>query len=188
MANQDIEKDIYVKQWLEGLSPRTKANYIKEIQKWNSFLGMTPTEQIKKRMRDLTNQDLAERSHFEQQFRAFKTMRENSEKQLSPLSIKSELRTAASFFGRTVGKLALRRGDWNSTLSTRIKNKPSIDLKAIKAMYSHGSLRDRCLLLVLAQSGFSEIDVSEIKIEDLNGIYETPISTQTDNSNANYNS
>jgi hypothetical protein len=41
-------------------------------------------------------------------------------------------------------------------------------------MYSHGNLRDRALLLVLAQSGFSEVDVSNLKIEALKGIYEQP--------------
>jgi hypothetical protein len=41
-------------------------------------------------------------------------------------------------------------------------------------MYSHGNLRDRALLLVLAQSGFSEVDVSLLKIESLKGIYEQP--------------
>jgi hypothetical protein len=41
-------------------------------------------------------------------------------------------------------------------------------------MYSHANLRDRALLLVLAQSGFSEVDVSLLKIENLKGIYEQP--------------
>lgn len=38
-------------------------------------------------------------------------------------------------------------------------------------MYSHGNLRDRALLLVLTQSGFSEVDVSSFKIENLKGLY-----------------
>jgi len=42
----------------------------------------------------------------------------------------------------------------------------------IKAMYSHGNLRDRALLLVLAQSGFSEVDVSCFRIEELKGLYD----------------
>lgn len=46
----------------------------------------------------------------------------------------------------------------------------------VKAMYAHGSLRDRCLLLVLSQSGFSEVDITEFSIKDLKGFYEAPIS------------
>ena len=75
-----------------------------------------------------------------------------------------------------MGKLNLRRGDWNSTLSTRIKNKLT-KLDDIKRMYAHGSLRDRCLLLVLSQSGYSEVDITEFHIEDMKEFYEAPIST-----------
>jgi hypothetical protein len=41
-------------------------------------------------------------------------------------------------------------------------------------MYAHASLRDRALLLVLAQSGFSEVDTIALKIEDLKGLWEMP--------------
>ena len=44
----------------------------------------------------------------------------------------------------------------------------------VKAMYSHGNTRDRALLLVLAQSGFSEVDVSFFRIEELKGLYDNP--------------
>jgi hypothetical protein len=175
-AIEELQKDQYVKQWLNGLSERTKENYLAEILKWNSFIAMTPEQQITKRIADLTSQNLAERQFFEQKFREYKALLENLGK-LSSLSIKTQLRTVASFFGRTVGKLQLRRGDWNSTLTTRIQNKLSLKLEDIKKMYAHANLRDRVLLLTLAQSGFSEVDVSEFRIEDMKGIYEAPIST-----------
>jgi len=38
-------------------------------------------------------------------------------------------------------------------------------------MYKHADVRDRPLLLVLYQSGFSEVDVSSLNIEDLPEIY-----------------
>ncbi len=109
----DIENDTYVKQWVSGLIARTKENYLREIEGWNTFLGLTPTEQIQKRMHDLTSQDLTERQFFEQKFREYKASMENEGK-IGSLTIKTRLRTVASFFGRTVGKLNLRRGDWNS--------------------------------------------------------------------------
>ncbi len=172
----ELLKDQYVNQWLNGLTEKSKGNYLRGILSWNDFIEMTPTEQIKRRIEDLNSKDLAARSFFESKFREYKQKRE-TETTLAPLSIKSELRTIASFFGRTTGKLNLRRGDWNSTQSTRIKNKLTLKLDDVKAMYSHGSLRDRCLLLALSQSGFSEVDVTEFRIEDLKGFYETPIST-----------
>lgn len=171
----EMKKDQYVKQWLSGLSEATLKNYAVQIETWNTFIAMTPTEQIRKRMHDLATEDLAERQFFETKFREYKAFLEAQGK-LSQISIKAHLRTVASFFGRTVGKLNLRRGDWNSTLSTRIQNKLSLKLDDIKRMYAHANLRDKCLLLVLSQSGFSEVDVSEFRIEDLKNIYETPIS------------
>lgn len=39
-------------------------------------------------------------------------------------------------------------------------------------MYGQANVRDRALLLALYQSGFSEIDVASLDIEDLNDIYE----------------
>lgn len=44
----------------------------------------------------------------------------------------------------------------------------------MKSMCLHDNLRDRVLLLVLAQSGFGEADVSCLRIEHLKGLYEHP--------------
>jgi hypothetical protein len=53
------EQDRFFKKWLVGLSERTKENYTNEFNEWFVFIGMTPTEQIQKRMHDLTTQDIA---------------------------------------------------------------------------------------------------------------------------------
>lgn len=173
---EDLKQDEYVKQWLMGLSERTKNNYLFQFRLWVNFVNLTPTEQIKKRIEDLTSKDLMERHFFENKFRAYKEQME-SEGKMTAISIKTSLICVASFFGRTVGKLDLKRGDWNSTLSTRIKNKLELKLDDVKSMYAHGNLRDRVLLLGLSQSGFSEVDLSEFRIEDMKNFYETPIST-----------
>jgi hypothetical protein len=43
-------EDEYVKNWLTGLSERTKENYSKEFKKWLDFIKLDPTQQIKRRM------------------------------------------------------------------------------------------------------------------------------------------
>ncbi len=126
---------------------------------------MTPTEQIKKRMHDLTTQDIAERQFFEDKFRAYKEYLEQRGN-LKPLSVKTALRTVASFFGRNGLPLALKRGDWESTQQQQVIQRMKLTKDDVKAMYSHGNLRDRALLLVLGQSGFSEVDVSFFRIEE----------------------
>jgi hypothetical protein len=134
---------------------------------------MNPTEQIKKRMENLTSQDLTERTFFEKQFRAFKEHLEKNT-DLKPLSVKTKLRTVASFFSRNSLPLNLKRGDWESTQKTEVIHRFKLQRKDVKAMYAHANLRDRALLLVLAQSGFSEVDTTALKIEDIKGLYEMP--------------
>jgi hypothetical protein len=160
----------YIETWLNGLSERTKTNYLREFPTWLEFIKMSSTEQIEKRASDLASKDLTERTFFENKFRAYKEhLEKNTE--LGASSIKTMLRTVASFFGRNGLPLALKRGDWESTKQTEVVHRFKLTNENIRSMYGHASLRNRSLLLVLAQSGFSEIDVSALKIEDIEDIY-----------------
>ena len=64
------EHDEFFKKWLVGLSERTKENYGDEFIDWFIFVDITVTEQIKKRIHDLTTEDMSE-IVFEK-FRAYK--------------------------------------------------------------------------------------------------------------------
>ena len=131
---------------------------------------MTPTEQIKKRMHDLTSEDITERTFFEDKFREYKEYLEKKGT-LKPGAISTLLTPIASFFRRNGLPLALMRGDWKSTQEQEVvQQKPKTTKEDVKAMYSHGNTRDRALLLVLAQSGFSEVDVSCFRVEKLKGL------------------
>lgn len=165
--------DKYVETWLKGLSSRTQENYLRENQRWLAFIKMTPTQQIEKRLKDLTSQNLIERQFFEQKFREYKEYLEKEGK-LNAQSIEAMLRTVASFFSRNGLVLALKHGDWESTLETQVIHRFKLSREDVKKLYAHASLRDRGLLLVLAQSGFSEVDVSALKIEDLKGLWVMP--------------
>ena len=173
ILDRAYERDEFFKKWLVGLSERTKENYSKEIHGWITFVDMTPTQQVKKRMHDLTTQDITQRQFFEDKFREYKEYLEKRGN-LKSSSVKTQLRTVASFFSRNGLPLYLKRGDWESTQQQQVIQRRKIGKEEVKAMYSHGNLRDRALLLVLAQSGFSEVDVSNLKIEELRGIYEQP--------------
>ena len=176
IINRAFEQDEYFKKWLIGLSPRTKVNYSNDFPNWLTFIDMTPTEQIKKRMHDLNSEDIGQRTFFEGKFREYKEYLE-SVRNPNPLkhsSVRGRLRTVASFFARNGLPLFLKRGDWESTQQQPVIQRMKLDRDEVKAMYSHGNLRDRALLLVLAQSGFSEVDVSCFRIEELKGLYENP--------------
>lgn len=171
-SNRPYEQDPYFKKWLTGLSERTKHNYTNTIQDWITFTNMTLTQQVNKRMHDLTVQDFSERQFFEEKFRAYKECLEKRG-DLKPLSVKTLLTVVASFFSRIGLPLNLKRGDWESTQQQQVIQRDKTTLQDIKAMYAHANLRDRTLLLVLAQSGFSEADVSNLRIEELSSVRAT---------------
>jgi hypothetical protein len=140
--SKPYEKDEFFKKWLVGLSERTKENYTNKIGDWIVFVGMTPTEQIQKRMHDLTTQNIAERTFFEDQFRAYKEFLE-ARGNLKPLAVKTDLIPVASFFSRNGLPLNLKRGDWETTQIREVVKKSKLTKEDIKSMYSHGNTRDR---------------------------------------------
>lgn len=161
----------YIEIWLNGLSERTKENYLREFPKWLEFIKMSPTQQIEKRASDLASKNLTERTFFENKFRAYKEhLEKNTE--LKASSIKTLLRTVASFFGRNGVPLALKRGDWESTKKTEVIHRFKLKNEDVRKMYAHANLRDRSLLLTLYQSGFSEVDTASLKVEDIKDIYD----------------
>lgn len=166
------EKDEFFEKWLVGLSERTKNNYRNRFQPWFDFIGMTPTEQIEKRLKDTASGNIEERQFFENKFRAYKEHLEKRD--LTPEGVRTLLTPVASFFSRNGVPLNLKKGDWASTQTQKVVHRLKLKKEDIKSMYSHGNLRDRALLLVLAQSGFSEADVSCIRIEPLKGLYTHP--------------
>lgn len=173
ILNKPYEQDEFFKKWLVGLSDRTKENYTNEIHGWITFVDKSPTQQIKKRMHDLTTQNITERTFFEDKFRAYKEYPEKKG-DLKPSAVKTLLIPVASFFSRNGLPLQLKRGDWESTQVQEIVQKTKTTKEDVKAMYSHGNTRDRALLLSLGQSGFSEVDISSFKIEELRGLYTHP--------------
>jgi len=81
------------------------------------------------------------------------------------------LTAVASFFRRNNLPLALKKGDWASTTQQTVIQRFKLTREDIRAMYQHPNLRDRALLLVLAQSGAREADVSVLRIEDFPELY-----------------
>jgi integrase len=166
-----VTENKYIDNWLAGLADRTKENYLRTFPQWCEFVQMSPSEQIEKRLKDTASTDLTQRTFFERQFRAYKEHLEKEGK-LSAISIKTLLTHVASFFSRNGLPLNLKRGDWESTLETKVIHRFSLSRDDVKALYTHAALRDKALLLVLAQSGFSEVDVCALKIEDIQGLFD----------------
>lgn len=166
-----FEKDPYIIRWITGLSDGTKPNYIKGIEEYLTFLNMTPTEIISKRMHDTVSLDLLKKTFFENNWREYKQYLEDPKRNLRDGAIHNKLKIASSFFSRNGSSLDLHQGDWTPTTKQEPICKFEVTKEDLKRMYGHANLRDKCLLLILAQSGFSETDISELKIEQIKGLY-----------------
>lgn len=167
MANNDWKKDAYVVEWLSKVGERTAKNYSENFPKWLKFIGMTPTEQIQKRFKDLQSNNPKTRGFFEDKVIEFKNAL--IVQGLKPNSVASYRIPIQSFFSAHRVALKFRRGelDVEEIAVDKVVKEWIPENSQIKQIYQHGDVRDRALLLCLYQSGFSETDVSCLNIEDL---------------------
>jgi hypothetical protein len=73
---------------VSGTERENKEELQQDFHDWHIFIDMTPTEQIKKRMHDLTTENLSERLFFENKFREYKEYLEKKG-ELKPISVKT---------------------------------------------------------------------------------------------------
>jgi hypothetical protein len=148
--SKPYEDDEFYKRWFVGLANRTKENYRNQFGVWQDFIKMTPTEQVNKRMNDLTTTNLNQRQFFENKFREFKEYLEQRGN-LKALAVRTLLTPVASFFSRNGLSLNLKRGDWASTLPQQVIQKFKLTKKDIKQMYAHGNLRPQFTVSVVSE-------------------------------------
>jgi site-specific recombinase XerD len=167
MTNAEWKNDPYVVEWLSKVGERTAKNYMENFPKWLKFIGMTPTEQIQKRFKDLQSSNPKERGFFEDKVIEFKNAL--VVQGLKPNSIASYRIPIQSFFSAHRVALKFRRGelDVEEIAVDKVVKEWIPENSQVKQIYQHGDARDRALLLCLYHSGFSETDVSCLNIEDL---------------------
>ncbi|MCW4003636.1 MAG: site-specific integrase [Candidatus Bathyarchaeota archaeon] len=167
---QEWEKDPYAVEWLSKVGKRTQKNYRERYPKWLNFIGMTPTEQFKKRIKDLQSDNPKERGFFEDKVIEFKNMLITQN--LKPSSISCTLTPILSFFSAHRVPLRFKRGELKveARAEDKVVKEWIPDNQQVKQIYQHGDARDRALLLCLYHSGFSETDVSSLNVEDLPNI------------------
>jgi site-specific recombinase XerD len=171
-AKAEWRKDPYAEEWLSKVAKRTAQNYSERFPKWLAFIGMSPTEQFKKRIADLQSTNPKERGFFEDKVVEFKNALVTQG--LMPNSVMSYIIPVLSFFSAHRVKLNFKRGELKveHRAEDKVIKEWIPDNQQMKQIYQHGDARDRALLLVLYQSGFSETDVSHLNIEDLPNITE----------------
>jgi len=170
---QPWKNDSAIVEWFTKIgNKRTIKNYSNEFPKFLEFVKAnsqykTRSEILDARRKQVRSEDVKERRVFEDLVIAFKQSLEGKDKKIS--TVRSYLRTVMSFFAKHHVPLVFSRNE--------LKIEPCEKDKVIKewiptneevrVLYrtAHDS-RDRALLLMLYQSGFSEVDVEAMNIED----------------------
>ena len=165
---ENWQNDPYAKQWLDKIvSPRTRKNYVQNFIKWLRFIGMSPTDQIQKRFKDLRSDNPKTRGFFEDKLVEFKNA--SVAQNYKSKSVATHYTPTLSFFSAHRVQLRFKRGELKvrERMVDKVVKEWIPENQQVKQIYQHGSIRDRSLLLCLFQSGFSETDVSSLNIEDL---------------------
>lgn len=168
-------RDKAIQHWTKTNLGKTSAkSYIGRIQKWMDFIQMTPTEQIEKRIKDLQSNNLKVRNFFENKVIEYKNRLETQS--YKSATIHNMLVPIQSFFSAHRVTLNFRRGELTPKASKKEKiiKKFVPSNEEIRAMYSVADVRERALLLVLYQSGFSPVDTLALNIQDIENLYDLP--------------
>jgi len=149
-----------VQYWLEGLDEKTRKNYLGDLPKFLLEVGKEPDTIIHERKQDLESEDRKTRKRYEHIVKAwYQREYERVEKEGGSTHTPATwLKVVRSFFARNDYPLKFRRKELKLAYSPNRKVEiANEDLRAIwEFTEAH---RDRALLLTLAQSGLSEIDV-----------------------------
>ena len=168
-------EDEHVKNWFENLkSDRTRQNYKERFPRFLSFVKMSPSEIIESRLEQLTTTEIDKRAYWELQLikftRALESVKdENGKRKLSSSSIKGIQTAVQSFFSHNRVKLVFARKELDVEPAERetVEKEWIPNNEEVRTLYrACKSARDRSVILTLYQSGFSEVDVSNMKIED----------------------
>lgn len=172
LMSYDWLKDDYANEWLNRISENTRNQYKATFPKWLAFIGMSPKEQILRRIKDLQSSNPKERGFFED--RVIEYGRMLATQNYKKNTIHNMVTPIQSFFSSHRVKLSFRKGDLNfkTQKSEKVIEKFAPTNEEIRAMYSLANVRDRSLILVLYQSGFSSIDTISLNIENIKGIYD----------------
>ncbi len=167
--------DPKVQEWLKAVgNERTVFNYthdfgrfVKYVQEHTEF--KTPTEMFDTRRVDLTSNDVPTKQRWEDIIRGYLDSLNKDPKDYRVNTKKSYIRTVESFFSKLHLPLQFSKNDlkYEPSQKEKVVNKWVPSNEEVRAFYRMmNTSRDRAILLTLYQSGFSEVDVCAMKIED----------------------
>jgi len=159
-----------VQNWIGKFS--NPKGYRRNFIAWVDWIGISPEEQLRMRSEQLKSEDVKEQRFFELKVLEF-AQEIMDQKKLSKKSGEQLIVAVRSFFSHynPREKLIFTRGEIkleeNVELKASHKPKWVLDNLELRALFSVSNPRDKPLLLILASTGLSPTDVSQIRIEGL---------------------
>jgi len=136
--NEKWLSDKTVQKWFSEIGERTKDNVIQPFSEWLKFIGLTPTEQIEKRIQDLQSPNPQTRRFFEDKLIEWKNtlvkeVDEEGKRKYVVSAIKSKVQRVMSFFSHNNVRLMFARGQLDVEPAEREKAKSSGFRKTLKS-------------------------------------------------------
>ena len=164
-----------IEEWIASYAQRTQINYRAEFPRFLAWLYfeegniISPKDIIRERTSQWLSDNPQERGSWENIVNRYKQHLE--EKGFSENTIMSYRRAVMSFFSYSRVSLKFRRkeGKIRSKKTVKIKFAPTNSM--LRAMYSHADPLGRALLLVAYHSSLSGVDIKDLRIEELPGLY-----------------
>lgn len=139
-STTDWKDDVSLQSGWQRLESEPKKN-AERFPKWLAFIGMTPTEQIQKRFKDLQSQNPKERGFFEDKVVDFKNALVTQD--FKPASIHCIITPMQSFFSAHRVGLRFKRGelDVDARAEDKVVKEWISDNGQVKQIYQHGSFQ-----------------------------------------------
>jgi site-specific recombinase XerD len=172
MSNDDWKNDKAVVNWFQLIgNKRTIENYSNEFPKFLNWVTenteyKTSSQIIESRIEQTSSTDMQKRRYWENQAVKYKNYLETKNLRMS--TVHGQLRTVMSFFAKSGVKLLFSRGELkiNPSEKDKVDSEWIPSNEEVRLIYRLcDNARDRAILLTLYQSGFSEIDVADMKIQ-----------------------
>ena len=162
-----------VQEWITTM--KKPKSYRRNFIKWVNWIDMLPDEQIELRKEQLKSDDLKTQRFFEEKLKEY--AREVMKQGVTKKTGDQYLIAVRSFFSHHYLNMKFKRGEIAKVLKelpeVSANNKPKSLMKneELRAIFSVSVPRDKPLILILAQTGMSPVDVANLRIEGLD-LYE----------------
>ena len=159
-------------EWISQFSDQKK--YRNNFRKWTEWIGIDPDAQLEMRREQLKSDDIKTQRYFEEKLKEYG--KEIMKSGISKKTGQQYLIAVRSFFSHNYMDLKFKRGELKLEETKEVKaskkTKYVINNEELRALFTMCNPRDKPLLLILASTGMSPTDVSQLRIEGLRGLYD----------------